>query len=376
MTTSGSQVPTRSGDGGDLSWEYALCTAMFMKGSGALMANDFPLWTVKKYVVYRFRQAFSISTMFVPYVLLWGVVRNMNAAINALREVNLEKDLQNFRRQRMRGGGETPTYEEENELLLRRIPGNIVGSPSYHRQHMQDVACMVEKWGMPTHFLTLTADETTRTRWQEVNDLEAVLHDIDGSLTYKNAPCEAALIYLHRVTSFLKKYVLCKPGIYGDVLHYVHRIESQGRGSLHSHIMLWLTPEDAAIVDTEICACYPLDENMFAPPTASFPHKFKPSDDANVTALAQYVLAKQHHECHVDKCRPHNSPYCKDHYPMQVQPSTTPVWRNAQKKYLYYRPRECDAYVDVYHPATLLIWGARINMQKVTGAAWSAYLLK
>lgn len=35
-----------------------------------------------------------------------------------------------------------------------------------------------------------------------------------------------------------------------------------------------------------------------------------------------------------------------------------------------------DEYVVPYHPAVLLLWGAHINVQRVTNAAWSAYMLK
>ncbi len=40
---------------------------------------------------------------------------------------------------------------------------------------LQDLLAMVDRYGMPTLFLTLTADEVSTTRWQEVDDIEILL---------------------------------------------------------------------------------------------------------------------------------------------------------------------------------------------------------
>ena len=41
-----------------------------------------------------------------------------------------------------------------------------------------------------------------------------------------------------------------------------------------------------------------------------------------------------------------------------------------------FRPRHCDRNVVPYHPTILLLWGAHMNLQRITNNAWSFYLLK
>lgn len=45
-------------------------------------------------------------------------------------------------------------------------------------------------------------------------------------------------------------------------------------------------------------------------------------------------------------------------------------------RWIYYRPRYVDRNVVPYHPVILLLWGAHMNLQRVTSDAWSHYLLK
>ncbi|KAK9827574.1 hypothetical protein WJX74_011054 [Apatococcus lobatus] len=39
-------------------------------------------------------------------------------------------------------------------------------------------------------------------------------------------------------------------------------------------------------------------------------------------------------------------------------------------------PRECDQYVIPFHPTVALVWNASTNIQRITGTAWSFYVLK
>ncbi len=48
-------------------------------------------------------------------------------------------------------------------------------TPSWHRRNLQDLLALVDRWGLPTHFLTLTADEFSPTHWEEVDSLQDML---------------------------------------------------------------------------------------------------------------------------------------------------------------------------------------------------------
>lgn len=104
---------------------------------------------------------------------------------------------------------------------------------------------MVERYGLPTYFVTLTADESSNLRWGEIADLEDVISKICGQRVNLSAlPAENALLFRHHVDALFKNYLLGESGILGRVGQHVIRYEHQGPGSLHAHILLWVHKDD------------------------------------------------------------------------------------------------------------------------------------
>eukprot|EP00882_Tetradesmus_deserticola_P019598 GHRQ01021105.1.p2 GENE.GHRQ01021105.1~~GHRQ01021105.1.p2 ORF type:complete len:123 (-),score=32.31 GHRQ01021105.1:627-974(-) len=100
------------------------------------------------------------------------------------------------------------------------------GSPAYHRGKLQDLLAMVNRHGIPSLFLTLTADEMTSLRWPEVAQLEALAQEFTGlqDLTWKDLPVEMARLFTDRVETFMARHVLgSQSPILGCVNHYVTR---------------------------------------------------------------------------------------------------------------------------------------------------------
>ena len=67
--------------------------------------------------------------------------------------------------------------DANDEKLIKHIikyslPSTLPNTPSWHRRNLQDLLALVDRWGLPTHFLTLTADEFSTSRWEEVETLE------------------------------------------------------------------------------------------------------------------------------------------------------------------------------------------------------------
>ena len=73
------------------------------------------------------------------------------------------------------------------------VPISLPGSPSWHRKQLNDLLCLVQHWGMPHLFLTLTADESSDMRWSEVADLEAHLDRFCNSYTWEVRSCICTL---------------------------------------------------------------------------------------------------------------------------------------------------------------------------------------
>ena len=79
----------------------------------------------------------------------------------------LEQKLVNQRKQHP----DTPDTELVRRIAksptLRKVPG----SAAYYKNALMDLLAMVKEYGMPHFFLTLTMDDASEIRWQEVNDV-------------------------------------------------------------------------------------------------------------------------------------------------------------------------------------------------------------
>jgi hypothetical protein len=125
-----------------------------------------------------------------------------------------------------------PFEDQLRAVGSRLVPANVPGSPSYHRQALQDLLAIVDKHELPSFFLTLTADELTPERWPEVEAMEEVARRLTGieSLTWRDLPVEMARLFHDRVTAFMKDHILNSDrAILGKVQHHTVRYESQVR---------------------------------------------------------------------------------------------------------------------------------------------------
>lgn len=148
----------------------------------------------------------------------------------------------------VKGVGESVLYtalereKEKNpeatpEEVLRKVathlvPATVPGSPEFHRQGLQDLLAIVAKRGLPSFFLTLTADEASELRWPEVKEFEKMLNDMQWheGWTWKDMPVEMGTLFYERVQMFLHKHLLCKDNpLLGRLEAYTIRFESQVR---------------------------------------------------------------------------------------------------------------------------------------------------
>jgi hypothetical protein len=268
--------------------------------------------------------------------------------------------------------------EEEamKHILKFSVQKSVPGSPSWHRNHLQDLQHAVSVFGMPDLFLTLTCDEVSDLKWEEIAELCKILNAIDPALGFGDAPCECARIFHHRLWTFLHEHIILPKvngvrgsGMLGEVLHYLVRYEVQGRGSLHCHIILWINPNDLVQVSREICAYVPghwdPEAKTWTPPAGEVERE-----------LFNIVLKKQMHVCREGGCCAHKSNVCSFGFPFPPQPQVDPVFNPGTKKYEYCRLNVEDRNVVPYHPSILLLWNAHMNLQRVTNEAWSFYILK
>jgi hypothetical protein len=352
-----------------LSVESATCPFLFPNGIGWC---DGKYMSMVQYIKLRITQLFSAFTLCHVYVMIMFQIFQISILLNNLTEARLESDLKTYYKQHP----ESKPIDAMRQVTKRTIPSALVGSPAYHRKALQDLLAMVNEYGLPSFFLTLTSDELSEYRWTEYENLEDFLERYLNPSSWTDAPVECARLFHDRVEGFMHNFILDdKHRLLGRVLHYVTRYESQHRGSLHAHILLWVDERDIESVAMEITASYPgrvmpslEDENKYIriPPTPS-----------SVEEHLYYLVArKQMHKCDYGPngcCAKDKT--CKYMFPSPPNLSGT-IYNEQHGRYIYLRINSEDAYVVPYHPIILLLWNAHMNIQRITATQWSYYILK
>eukprot|EP00983_Pelagomonas_calceolata_P075172 1152879-Pelagomonas_calceolata.AAC.1 len=115
-----------------------------------------------------------------------------------------------------------------------KVPGDFAGLPTWYWSALKDLQCMVESYGTPDLFLTLTADEVSPTRFFEISNMENVFLK---QWFYPGTPH----LYTVRAALILDPDLDAEgnplPGLLGKLNHYVRRYECQNRGGRSMHIL-------------------------------------------------------------------------------------------------------------------------------------------
>jgi hypothetical protein len=360
--------PTTSG-APRLTVENATCPFMFPNGIGWC---DGKFMSMLQYIQLRMCQLFSAFTLCHAYVMILFQIYQVSTLLNNLSEARLESALHQYYKQHPN----SKPIDAMRDVTKRTVPSKLVGSPSYHRRALQDLLAMVHDYGLPSFFLTLTSDEISESRWTEYDHLEDFLERFLHPSSWTQAPIECARLFHDRVTGFMENFILDdKNRVLGRVQHYVLRYESQHRGSLHAHILLWVHHDDIDSVAMEITAALP---GPYLPSLENETEfvRFAVAPGGIEDQICSLVKRKQMHKCDhtINGCRARGKP-CKYMFPFAPNLNGT-VFEPKHGRYIYLRINEDDAYVVPYHPIILLLWQAHMNIQRITATQWSFYILK
>ena len=240
-----------------------------------------------------------------------------------------------------------------NENLTTPIPTFIRTGDAYFHEKELHLNSMLKKLGLPTVFITLSMAES---RWTELHD---ILQQTDDSNTIPtNRPLHCALHFMHRFRS-LKKEVWKNEKVsgWGTITDFFDRIEFQNRGAAHVHGCYWTTKS----ID------YMIQNNIIR---SDLP------DPQQEPELYQKVSTYQIHRCDPFKCGGPAPPgeQCKKGFPWQFS-DTTHIDENSCR-YIYKCTKPSDQWIVPYHPETLLIWNAHMNIQYVTSKGFARYMTK
>jgi hypothetical protein len=357
--------------------EAAVFPFLFPDGAG-FHSSDM---TLCEYIRMRSQQLFSNFTLYKPYNLLMYQFHQSHLLLNLEKERNfcLDRDLAATRR-------EHPTYDTRQciqSVVKHKLPTKLMGSPKWHAAKLKDLLTMVNRFGMPSHFITLTCDEFSELRWPEFQDMETILRAFNTDFDWKDAPVEGQALFNARVEIFLNEFLFNKksPLLGAKVLHHLVRYEWQNRGSCHVHIIIWLEPEAARRVTNEICAYVPYEQ-------ANGNGEAVVTSDAN--AYDQRIRAiykrKQLHRCSPIGCGCKKfGDKCKDGFPFE--PCYETHMNEDTQRYEYYRPYvgfdenaiscpSSNRNIVPTHPLIALLWNAHTCVLAVTAERLSFYLLK
>ncbi|XP_065054148.1 uncharacterized protein LOC135682959 isoform X4 [Rhopilema esculentum] len=255
------------------------------------------------------------------------------------------------------------------DKLGQIVPATITGSKSYWNSKTLDLLALSRKLGQPTFFVTLTQNDN----WPEIQnhiingpghvqpmidvDSEYELRDIHPSREYS---IETVTAYSNRLKLFKEKVINNPNGPLGEVIDWWDRKEFQARGAIHNHMVVWC--KEKTIPDHAVCAEMPRGSEL----------------NPTVNSLKSFVRRLQVHRCRKDKCftSSHGKPLrkCKYGFPYPVQEEER--LNNAGNRFLPRRRCHEDILVVPYNQEILYLWGAHMNIQKVTASGWEMYLAK
>ena len=239
-----------------------------------------------------------------------------------------------------------------NESITTAIPAQLRTGDTYFQQGLAKINAMMETFGLPSLFLTVTFSE----RWPEYRQ---ILRDFGSRDSLpSNRPWEA-IQYYHQRWSNLKNELLRKPGVigFGNLEELVERHEFQLRAAIHTHNLLWTSePIDALIAIDFIRADLP--------------------DPAMEPELHRLVLENQMHTCREGLCLKRHliGSQCAKGFPADLSDRT--YHHDRELRYRYKRLKEEDRWVVPYSPKILLVWQAHINVQYCCGTGLASYVSK
>ncbi|XP_021721355.1 uncharacterized protein LOC110688911 [Chenopodium quinoa] len=239
------------------------------------------------------------------------------------------------------------------------LPPSFISGPRDMRRRYLDAMSLVQHYGKPDIFLTMTCNPS----WPEITD-ELLHHE-----EVQNRPDLIARVF-HTKLAELKKDIVQKK-LFGEVSAYVYVIEFQKRGLPHVHFLIIL---DSA---SKIRTSDQYDEHVCAE---------VPEQKTNAHLYEAVLKHMMHGPCGNDN--PGNvcmgDGKCKNHYPRSFSETTStghnsyPIYRrhNDGKKYLVRRVRLDNRWVIPYNPYLLAKYDCHINVEVCSTIKAIKYLYK
>nr|XP_042905134.1 uncharacterized protein LOC122270722 [Parasteatoda tepidariorum] len=192
--------------------------------------------TMRQYAAYRLsiRETFSLLHRSQKLYLQWVVdmyVRIEGTRLNFIRhnQSNLRADMY------LNVADYIHQRAAENNLRVGRqviLPSSFIGSPLYMHQNYLDAMSIVQRFGKPSLFLTMTCNP----RWPEISE----------NLAPRESSHYRPDIVVRVFHCKLKELLACivKKQVFGKIAALIYTIEFRKRGLPHAHMLLTLDDHD------------------------------------------------------------------------------------------------------------------------------------
>lgn len=122
----------------------------------------------------------------------------------------------------------TPNALRNNDVLMQKrwLPASITGSPQYFKKQQRDALAIVQKYGKPTYFITVTCNKN----WEEFKILPPHIPFTDRP----GLVCRVFNLRMKRLIALLTS----DASPLGRYVYYILQIEFQKRGPPHGHLAI------------------------------------------------------------------------------------------------------------------------------------------
>ncbi|CAG8558505.1 12507_t:CDS:1 [Ambispora leptoticha] len=196
-----------------------------------------------------------------------------------------------------------------NENIIIPVPSFVRTGNTYFHQKQLHLNAMLQKFRLPTLFITLSMAES---RWTHLHDI--LCNSDNGDTLPTNRPFHCANYFVHRFQS-LKNELYKKPDLtrFGDITNFFDKVEFQNRGAVHMHNCYWTTNTIEVMISTNVIR-------------STVP------DPEHESELYAAVLANQIHTCDA-RCQGPAIPACKKRFPRPF--SETTHYEENNSRYTY-----------------------------------------
>ncbi|XP_020266488.1 uncharacterized protein LOC109841977 [Asparagus officinalis] len=262
--------------------------------------------------------------------------------------------------------GEVKAYQVGKRIVL---PSLFIGGPRDMRRRYLDVMSLVQRFGKPDFFITMTCNP----EWEEITE------ELHPGQTHNDRPDLTSRIFRAKLQDL--KDQLFKKEIFGKVAVHVHVIEFQKRGLPHAHMLIILMGKHKIVssdhYDKYVSAEIP---NQYENPILYELVK-KHMMHGPCGELDMKNVCMQNGECKYHYPRESE---CKYHYPREFSPRSVqakdayPIYkRSKNNRTMLVRNKILNnQWVVPYNPYFLIRYNCHINVEICSGIKAVKYLYK